>query len=113
VSNFYYRCKKSCSKSQEDYIEESLVIQLNVQELVLDEKALKEILDAQKDQKKEGGNGANGEEKKKKKKKKNKKKQDKEESKGTDDEDEEDDDNKEKGIQEVKEEDQFSESDWM
>jgi len=107
-----YTCKKSCAKKEEDYIEESIVIQLNVQELELDDKALQQILAAQKEAKKEEGNGENGQEKKKKKKKKNKKKQPQEESKGSEDEWEEEEDIKE--IKEVKEEeDGCSESDWM
>lgn len=123
------RCKNSCQKTEEDYIEEHVVIQLNAQELQLDEKALKEIMSAPKEGNK-GGEAGNPE-KKKKKKKKNKKKpaaqQPVEESKGSDDEEEDVDSEaeEERILEKAKakegkipeapqdEEDAHSESDWM
>lgn len=109
-----FSCKKSCSKKHEDYFEEHMVLQLNAQELALDEKALKEIMSAQK----EGGSNntntaADGEQKKKKKKNKKKKKQTVEESKGTDDEDSGDEDEGKAKNADIPEEDETGESDWM
>jgi len=120
-----YTCKNSCQKTEEEYVEEYAVIQLNAQELQLDEKALKEIMSAPRENK--GDTDGNGEKKKKKKKKNKKKKEEKpaEESKGSDDEDDEDDWGEEEVVEKLtkaqdekiveatQEEENLSESDWM